>query len=129
MELSADLFRRIVGELRSQQTPQDERRRKPRISWCAGVSIYPCRNGEIEPAMPVGVRDVSSTGVCSLQYRRLENGQKFILELKTQDEQVVRILCLVKYWRWVNEDLYAMGAEFESMWTGAVHPGAMGEAA
>lgn len=122
MELSSDLFKRIVGELRGQDVQQDERRQKPRISWNAGVMIYPCQGERIEPAIPVGVRDVSATGVCILQYRLLDNGQKFILELKTRDEQMVRILCVVKYWRTVNEDLYAMGAEFAALWVGEVHP-------
>jgi hypothetical protein len=129
MELSSDLFKRIMGETRGQEQPHDERRRRPRINGCSDVVIYPMKGEKIEPSMPVGVRDISVMGVCILQYRLLENNQKFILELKTQDEQTVRILCVVKYWRKVNEDLNAMGAIFESMWTGAVEPGAMEEAA
>ncbi|MCC7348946.1 MAG: hypothetical protein IT446_00120 [Phycisphaerales bacterium] len=129
MELSSDLFKRIMGETRGQEQPHDERRRRPRINGCSDVMVYPLRGGTIEPAMPVGVRDISVMGVCILQYRLLENNQKFILELKTQDEQMVRILCVVKYWRSVNDELYAMGAVFDSMWTGAVTPGAMEEAA
>lgn len=129
MELSSELFKRIMGEARGHEQPPDERRRRPRINGCSDVMIYPLRGDVIEPAMPVGVRDISVMGICILQYRLLENNRKFILELKTQDEQVVRILCVVKYWRTVNEDLYAMGAIFESMWTGAVKPGAMEEAA
>lgn len=129
MELSADLFERIAGEMGGQTPQADDRRRRPRIGRCAGAVIYPCRNGVIDVAMPVGVGDVSATGICILQYRLLENGQKFILELKTRDEQVVRILCQVKYSRPVNEDLFAMGAEFVALWFGAVHPGTVGEAA
>lgn len=129
MELSADLFERIAGEVDAQTPQADDRRRRPRIGRCAQVVIYPCMNGVIDVAMPVGVGDISATGICILQYRRLENGQKFILEMKLQDEQVVRIMCQVKYSRPVNEDLFAMGAEFVALWVGAVHPGTIGEAA
>jgi hypothetical protein len=133
VQLNDELFAQIVGELAGVDDASsltgddasgasDERRAAPRVSWCAGATIYTYAREAIGPALPVGVQNLSPSGICILQYFLLPFGGQFIVELPVRGGSLLRVLCTVRNWRVVNEDLYAMGAEFEGIWAGAFQP-------
>jgi hypothetical protein len=125
MELSRDLIRAVVGPMEVRpdgaESPLDGcQRRQGRTTLCGSVTIYDLWRGQVGEALPVGVRDISTGGICILQYQEMMAGQKFIAELPVPGAQPARVVCQVKYCHSVNEELLAIGAEFVGTWTGAL---------
>lgn len=138
MQLTGEVFGQILGELTGTDPSSGpladgvgtaasagdatDRRAAPRVSWCAGATVYRFAGERVGPALPVGIQNLSPSGICILQYFLWTVGDQFIVELPLRDGQLLRVLCTVKNWRIVNEDLYAMGAEFAGVWAGAFEP-------
>lgn len=111
MELSPELFG-LLGDPASHATDPADRRRSPRATACAGATIYGDDHAELSTPMPVGIKNLSPGGLCLLQYHPIPPGRQIIAELPTATGGTLRIRCIIRWCRSVNDELYAMGAAF-----------------
>jgi hypothetical protein len=115
MRLTAETFSELVRSLRSNPRGAAEKRTKPRVGLRgrAAILVRDPRTGFGEE-VPVGVRDVSATGLGLTCARGLREGDTFVLLLdgdKARNAQDVR--CTVAYCRRVSEELYRIGARLD----------------
>jgi len=89
----------------------DERRRSARVEVRSRVPIALLCKGELLPAIPIMVKDISPRGVNILFPEPLQAGQQFTLELSSPREAIT-LLCNVMHCRLDESGLHSIGAEF-----------------
>jgi hypothetical protein len=107
MQLSAEVFERIVDALEVDPLPQvsTEKRQEPRTSVHGFVSIIPPGGG---PALRVEVRDLSRHGIGLLCPRPMKAGEQFVL-LIAGDAGAVGVIFSVVHCRAASPNQYAIG--------------------
>lgn len=120
MQLSANVFKRLVESLVPPKVGDRDRRRVTRMPVEASVFLRPCEGegaaGE-EPGDPirVSVRDVSLEGICVVHNRPLPSGRQFWIHLPNKAGEPLAIRCTVRNCFATPDQLYRIGAEFESV--------------
>jgi hypothetical protein len=115
MRLTAETFTELVRSLRSNAPGASEKRRAPRVGLRARADII-VRAGALGLAeqIPVGIRDISASGMGLTCARPLMPGATFMLVLDgdgvTRDTN-----CTVVHCREMGEGFYRIGAQFDSV--------------
>ena len=115
MELTADMFKEIVGSLAADGSGSgvsDEQRRGPRKPAPVQATLLPFSDAFAFRAIGAPVRDVSRGGFGFLHDRPVPLGESFALVLPETSMPPLVILCTVAYWQPLAPDLYAIGARF-----------------
>ena len=106
MQLSAEIFERIVDALELDPTPRAaDKRREPRTAVHGFVSIIPPGGG---PPLRVEVRDLSRHGIGLLCEREMAAGEQFVL-LIAGDAGAVGVIFSVVHCRKLAPAQYAIG--------------------
>jgi len=116
MELTADMFRRIVE---SPQAEADlpvrtgrEQRKARRTSLTAQAALMPFSDRFALEPIVAPVRDVSRGGFGFLHDQQVPLGEQFAMVLPESSGKPIVILCTVTYYQPLAEDLFAIGARF-----------------
>jgi hypothetical protein len=111
MILSADVFKGILKGLKTELAAEDKRLSN-RIGIRARVTLVPFTTTNRGSPVQGWCRDISTTGIGILVSDNLKVGQQFILELKREDDEPMRLLCETVRKAKVDSDLFVIGARF-----------------
>jgi hypothetical protein len=111
MELTADMFKEMVGPLAGDAACAGDRR-GPRTPTQASVTLLPFSDAFSLHAIRVPVRNVSRGGFRFLYDRPVALGESFAVVLPETSAPPMVILCTVAHWEPLAADLYAIGARF-----------------
>lgn len=119
MQVNADTFKQMIDRM-CQADPAapggEERRQSPRVNLTAKVAII-SDFASIERPVDVTVRDLSAGGVGFEHDAPLHPGSNFVLLLPAPDcrDAALSILCVVRQFRQIGPNQYAIGAEFRQV--------------
>ena len=111
MILSADVFNGILKGLKTELAAEDKRLSN-RIGIRARVTLIPFTPTMRGSPVQGWCRDISTTGIGILVSDNLKVGQQFILELKRDDDDPMRLVCEIVRKAKVDADLFVIGARF-----------------
>jgi hypothetical protein len=112
MELSLELFNQIIRQLRSEDKTTRDKRLEPRVGLGGEVAMVNGVGGTRRLAT-VRVRDISRTGIGLHCSRAMEPGETFVLQLNTDNDAHVWMMCVAAYCRAVTPGQYSVGAHIK----------------
>ena len=115
MQLSAEMFRRIVHSLRTDERTcsRHEKRREGRVGLRCTVDVSPKAfddNGQRN--LRVTVRDISPSGMGFLTHEQMPAGLELICKLPCDDNTGVEVAMTVRHCVRISKGLYGIGASF-----------------
>jgi hypothetical protein len=114
MQLSSQRYATVVTCLRrAAESSGSDKRKFTRMEVQARVSLALLRGGEISSVVFTGLtRDVSMEGMGLFLAMHLESGQQMVVELPTEGEKPMLMICNVRHSRMIANGIFAIGAEF-----------------
>jgi hypothetical protein len=112
MRLSDEIFENLLWSLGSADSVRpDELRRTPRVGSSGIAMLFPIKDGRRDEGREVAIRDISAEGASLLLGSRLQVEQ-FILQLPSQRNEPVTILCSLRHCDKSPKGGWIVGAEF-----------------
>lgn len=115
MELTAEIFKQMVGSLAAdvaQPVRRRDERRGPRRPTPAHATLLPFSDALGLGAFEVPLRDLSRGGFAFLHDRAVPLDDAFALVLPESSARPLVILCTVAHWQPLAPGLYLIGARF-----------------
>lgn len=115
MRLSYDLFRQIITGLKADTRQLKDNRGEPRVGITCDATVVSGRSSQPGPApgqlrtSRIQIRDLSCTGVGLLMNTKVPTGQKFIIELPSNDGPCW-LMCTAVHCQQLDEKVYRVGA-------------------
>ena len=116
MRMSAEMYEQIVAALRSDSHRDRDKRREPRVGLAAEVDYVTVEEGK-RIAGVVRVRDVSPTGIGLFFSKQIDKRQRFVVQLYTNSEEPMWLVCQAAYCRRVDGGSFSVGAQSRFMWS------------
>jgi PilZ domain len=110
-QLSSEVFREIVRQLKG--TPvNDDKRRSPRVGLRGQVplTLLAKDDGNAPQTYMVSVRDLSPDGIGIMHHLPLASGTHFAIRLPSRDHRDLSAVYIVKHCKPLEKDLFGIGA-------------------
>jgi hypothetical protein len=116
-ELSAELFEttlhRITGD---GGTGGAERRLSPRVGLRCKIKLHPVKHGVMGTPVFVWTRDISRCGIGVMSFKKMTQGETYLLMLPSEAEGTRRVLyCTVRNCQPMMTGIFAVGLSFEAL--------------
>jgi hypothetical protein len=113
VRLSYDLFRQIITGLKADTRQIKDNRGEPRVGISCDATVVSGRTSTPAPGQlktsRIQIRDLSCTGVGLLMNASVAKGQKFIIELPSNDG-LCWLMCTAVHCLQLDEKVYRVGA-------------------
>jgi hypothetical protein len=116
MQLSAELFRSIVGSLSSDERScaRHEKRKEGRVGMRCTVELVPqVFDDSGQKTLRVCVRDISPSGMGFTEHNPMSVGTELVCLLPREDDTVAQICMIVRHCVRVARGLYNIGVSFD----------------
>jgi c-di-GMP-binding flagellar brake protein YcgR len=116
MQLSAELFKRIVSTLSSDEKScsRHEKRKEGRVGLRCSVDITPeIFSDSGMKTTRVVVRDISPSGMGFVAHEHIAVGTKLICPLPCENNTSVEVVMLVRHSGRISKGLYNVGVSFD----------------
>jgi hypothetical protein len=115
MQLSAEMFRRIVDNLRTDERTctRHEKRKEGRVGMRCAVNVMPkIFDDKGQRTLQVKVRDISQSGMGFLTHEQMAVGLELICKLPCDDNTDVEVIMTVRHCVKISKGLYGIGTCF-----------------
>jgi hypothetical protein len=116
MQLSADLFRRIVETLHSDEgiCSRHEERSEGRVGVRCWVEVTPCiLDDPGRKTVRVTVRDISSSGMGFIAHDQMAVGAELNCKLPFANNTSIEVVMTVRHCAKISKGLYIVGVSFD----------------
>jgi hypothetical protein len=115
MRLSAEMYDQVLAALRSDSRGGKDKRREPRVGLAGEAKLVAMTDTGKRIADSVRVRDVSRGGIGLISNQQLISQQRFVLQLRYQDDEPLWLVCFTAYCRAIDGGRFTIGAKIQQL--------------